>query len=351
VKQFWILDPSTVIRTGFGFWIGRSRNKKEFCLVLCAILFTLWSSAQAQQQKKIPRIGFLGATYPSTNSARIEAFRQGMRELGYIEGENIAIEYRWAEGNSERLPGLASELVRLKVDMIVTAGPAATRPAKQATSTIPIVMSFDNDPVGNGFVSSLAQPGGNVTGLSAVFPELSGKRLELLKEVIPKLSRIVAFGTFDQPGTAQTLKETERAASALGLHLQAPDIRIPSDIETAFQAARRAHADASLVLSSPVLFSRRTQIAELAVKNRLPVIFPQNEFVEDGGLMSYAPNYADLFRRAATYVDKILKGAKPAGLPVEQPTKFEFVINLKTAKQIGLAIPPNVLARADRVIR
>jgi putative ABC transport system substrate-binding protein len=187
--------------------------------------------------------------------------------------------------------------------------------------------------------------------LSAVFPELSGKRLELLKEVLPKLSRIVAFGTLSQPGTVQTLRETERAASALALKLQSLDIRNPGNIETAFQAARKGRADAILVLSSPVIFSRRTQIAELAVKNRLPAIFPQNEFVEDGGLMSYAPNYADLFRRAATYVDKILKGAKPAELPVEQPTKFEFVINLKAAKQIGLIIPPNVLARADRVIR
>jgi putative ABC transport system substrate-binding protein len=320
-------------------------------LALCALLFALGSVAEAQQVKKAPRIGFLGATDASANTARIEAFRQGLRELGYTEGENIVVEYRWAEGKAERLPELAAELVRLKVAIVVTAGPTATRPAKEATSTIPIVMAFDNDPVGSGFVVSLARPGGNVTGLSAVFPELSGKRLELLKEVLPKLSRIVAFGTLSQPGTVQTLRETERAASALALKLQSLDIRNPGNIETAFQAARKGRADAILVLSSPVIFSRRTQIAELAVKNRLPAIFPQNEFVEDGGLMSYAPNYADLFRRAATYVDKILKGAKPAELPVEQPTKFEFVINLKAAKQIGLTIPPNVLARADKVIR
>jgi putative tryptophan/tyrosine transport system substrate-binding protein len=317
--------------------------------LLASLLLT--TSPVASQQTKVPRIGFLGAAYSSTNSARIEGFRQGLRDLGYVEGKNIVIEYRWAEGKSERLPDLAADLVRLKVDIIVTAGPTATRPAREATSTIPIVMAFDNDPVGSGFVASLARPGGNITGLSAVFPELSGKRLELLKEVIPKLSRIAAFGTSNQPGTDQTLRETERAAAVLGVQLQFLDIRDPKDVETVFQAARKGRADAILVLSSPVIFSRRTQIAALAVKNRLPVIFPQNEFVEDGGLMSYAPNYADLFRRAATYVDKILKGAKPSELPVEQPTKFEFIMNLKAAKQIGLTIPPNVLARADRVIK
>jgi putative tryptophan/tyrosine transport system substrate-binding protein len=230
-------------------------------------------------------------------------------------------------------------------------GPAAIRPAKEATSTIPSVMSFDNDPVGSGFVASLARPGGNITGLSALFSELSGKRVELLKEIVPQLSRMAALGTSNQPGTDQTLRETERAAAVLGVQLQFLNIRDPKDVGTSFQAARKWRADTVLVLSSAVIFSRRTQIAELAVKNRLPVIFPQNEFVEDGGLMSYAPNYADLFRRTATYVDKILKGTKPSELPVEQPTKFEFIINLKAAKQIGLTIPPNVLARADRVIR
>jgi putative ABC transport system substrate-binding protein len=212
-------------------------------------------------------------------------------------------------------------------------------------------MSFDNDPIGSGFVASLARPGGNITGLSALFPELSGKRLELLKEVVPMISRMAFFGTSTQPGTAQALRETELAAGAFGVQVQYLEVRDPKDIETAFQAARKGRADAVLVLSSPVIFSQRTQIADLAVKNRLPVIFPQSEYVEDGGLMSYAPNYADLFRRAATYVAKILKGAKPADLPVEQPKKFEFIINLKAAKQIGLTIPPNVLARADKVIR
>ena len=326
-------------------------KKKITFLTLCAMLFALCLSADAQQPTKIPRIGFLGATYPSTNAARIEAFRQGLRELGYVEGKSVVIEYRWAEGKTERLPSLAAELVRLKEDIIVTAGTAVTRPAKEATSTIPIVMSFDNDPVGSGFVASLARPGGNITGLSALAPELSGKRLELLKEIVPRLSRVAVFGTSTQPGNAQSLKEIELAAAAFGVKLQYLEVRDPKDNETAFQAARKGHADAVLVLSSPVIFSQRTQIADLAVKNRVPVIFPQSEYVEDGGLMSYAPNYPDLFRRAATYVDKILKGAKPADLPVEQPKKFEFIINLKAAKQIGLTIPPNVLVRADRVIK
>jgi len=310
-----------------------------------------WVAALAQQPARVPRIGFLGATYASTNAARLEGFRQGLRDLGYVEGKNIVIEYRWGEGKPERVPDFADELVRLKVDVIVTAGPAATRPAHRATSTVPIVMAFDNDPVGSGFVSSLAHPGANITGLSALAPEISGKRLELLKEVVPKVSRVAAFGTSTQPGVAQALKEAEVAAAALKVELQYVDVLAPTDIETAFQSAIKRHADAVLVLTSPVIFFRRTQTSGLAAKNRLPVIFPQSEFVEDGGLMSYAPNYPDLFRRAATYVDKILKGAKPADLPIEQPTKFEFIINLKAAKQIGLTIPPNVLARADRVIR
>jgi putative tryptophan/tyrosine transport system substrate-binding protein len=332
---------------------GERKHMKEkvFVWLLTTVLLRTAVSADAQQSTKVSRLGFLGVTSATANAARIEAFRQGLRELGYVDGKNISIEYRWADGKTERLSDLAAELMRLKVDAIVTAGPSATRPAKQATSTIPIVMGFDNDPVGNGFVSSLARPGGNITGLSAVFPELSGKRVELLKEVVPSLSRVTTFGTSSQPGTPQTLRETERAAASLGVQLQSIDIRDPKDIDNAFRTARKGRADAILVLSSAVIFSRRTQMAELGVKNRLPMIFPQNEFVEDGGLMSYAPNYADLFRRAAVYVDKILQGSKPGDLPVEQPTKFEFIVNLKTAKQIGLTIPPNVLARADRVIR
>ena len=330
----------------------RPRRRKWLGLsVIAFVLLVTGPVAQAQQPAKIPRIGFLGAAYPSTNAARIEAFRKGLRELGYVEGKNIIIEYRWAEGKPERLPDLATELVQLKVDIIVTAGPAATRPAKQATSTIPIVMAFDNDPVGSGFVASLARPGGNITGLSALFPELSGKRLELLKEVVPTVSRVAVLGTSTNPGNTQALKQIELAAGAFKVQLQTLDVLHRKDIEPSFRTAVKARADAILVLSSAVIFSQRTQIADLAVKNHLPVNFPQNEYVEDGGLMSYAPNYADLFRRAATYVDKILKGAKPADVPVEQPQKFEFIVNLKAAKQIGLTIPPNVLARADRVIR
>ncbi len=320
-------------------------------ILFAVVLLAVAVIAEAQQAKKVPRIGFLGAAYPSTNAARIEAFRQGLRALGYIEGKNIIIEWRWAEGKPERLPDLAAELVRFKVDIIVTAGPAATGPAKEATSTIPIVMAQDSDPVESGFVASLARPGGNITGLSTLAPEVSGKRLELLKEIIPKLSRVAVLGISTRPGNAQSLKEVELAAGAFTVQVQYLDVLDVKEIETAFRAATKGRAEAVLVLQSPFFNSQRTQIADLAIKNRLPVNFPQNEYVEDGGLMSYAPNYADLFRRAATYVDKILKGAKPADLLVEQPKTFELIINLKAAKQIGLTIPPNVLARADKVIR
>jgi putative ABC transport system substrate-binding protein len=274
-----------------------------------------------------------------------------LRELGYIEGQNIAIEFRYAEEKPERLPALAAELVRLKVDVIVTGGPTATRTAKEATNTVPVVMSQDNDPVGNGFVVSLARPGGNITGLATLSPELSGKRLELLKEIVPKLNRVAVLGTSTNPGNAQGLKETELAAKAFRVQLQYLDVRDHKDIEIAFREASRERADAVLVLGGPVVLPQRTKVAELAVKNRLPAIYNRPEFVEAGGLVSYSASYTDMSRRAATYVDKILKGAKPADLPVEQPTKFEFVINLKAAKQIGLTIPPNVLVRADKVIK
>ena len=315
-------------------------------LVLVSVHF-----AEAQQPTKIPRIGFLAAVSLSANSARFEAFRQGLRELGYMEGKNIIIEWRSSEGKADRLPGLAAELVRLKVDMIVSGGSTATRPAKEATNTIPIVMAQDTDPVGNGFVASLARPGGNITGLATLAPELSGKQLELMKEIVPRLSRVAVLGTSTRSGNAQSLKETELAAGAFGVKLQYLDILSPKDIETAFRAASKDRADAVLVLTSPFATSQRTQIADLAVKNRLPAIYDRAEFVEDGGLMTYSVSSTDLFRRAAIYVDKILKGAKPADLPVEQPIKFEFIINLKAAKQIGLTIPPNVLARADKVIK
>jgi len=324
---------------------------KIFVWLLATVVLTTAPPADAQQPKKVPRIGFLGSASPSTISTRIEAFRQGLRELGYVEGKNIVIEYRWAEGKIERLPDLATELVRLQLEVIVTAGPSSTRPVKEATSTIPIVMAFDNDPVGSGFVTSLARPGGNITGLSTLAPEISGKQLALLKEIVPRLSRVAVLGNSTNPGNAQSLKETELAAGALKVQLQYLDVQDHKDIETTFQAAIKGRAEAVLVLQNPVLTSHRKQLVDLTVKGRFPAIYDRGEFVEEGGLMTYAVSSTDLFRRAATYVDKILKGAKPADLPVEQPTKFEFIVNLKAAKQIGLTIPPNVLARADRVIR
>jgi putative tryptophan/tyrosine transport system substrate-binding protein len=320
------------------------------CIVLFMLLLSLLilRFAEAQQPTKVPRIGFLAAISPAAISARIEAFRQGLNELGYIEGKNIVIE--WRSAGADRVPGLAAELVRLKVDVIVTAGPLSTRPAQGATKTIPIVMAQDDDPVGNGFVASLARPGGNITGLASLSPELSGKQLELLKEIVPKLSRMAVLGNSTRPGNAQSLRETELAAGAFGVKLQYLDVLSPKDIDTAFREAGIARADAVLMLVATGV-PQRKQVVELAVKSRLPVISGRPELVEAGGLMTYGASINDLYRRAATYVDKILKGAKPSDLPIEQPTKFELVINMKAAKQIGLTIPPSVLARADKVIK
>ena len=326
------------------------KRKKLAALTLCAMLFAFSLSAEAQQAGRVPRIGFL-TTSPSTFPGRIEAFRQGLRELGYVEGKNIVIELRYSEGKLDRYPALVADLVRLKVDIIVSSGPTGTRFLKEATTTIPIVMAFDTDPVGNGLVASLSRPGGNITGLSVLSPELGGKRLEILKEVVPKLSRIGVFGSSTLPGYAQTLRETELAAEAFGVKLQYFDVLGPKDIEAGFRRAVKARADALLAQGSAILNAHGTQVADLAVKNRLPAMYYAAEFVEAGGLMFYGVDFPDLFRRAATYVDKILKGVKAAELPVEQPKKFEFIINLKAAKQIGLTIPPNVLARADKVIR
>jgi putative tryptophan/tyrosine transport system substrate-binding protein len=307
--------------------------------------------AEAQQAKKIPRIGYLTVASLSSNVARVEAFRQGLREHGYFEGKNIVIEWRSGDGKVERQGELTSRLVRLNVDVIVTSGPSMTRAAKEATATIPIVMAQDTDPVGNGFVASLARPGANITGLSVLSPELSGKQLELLKEIVPKLFRVAVLGNSNEPANRKTLNEIESAAKTFGVQLQPYDILTPKDIDAAFRTATKAHADALLVLASALLADHRAQIANLALKRRVPVMYFSGISVEAGGLMSYGPNLTDLSRRAATYVDKILKGAKPADLPVEQPTKFELIINLKAAKQIGLTIPPNVLARADKVIK
>jgi len=327
-------------------------NRRIVIWLLATFLLITAPPAPAQQPKKIPRIGWLTAASLSSAAARIKAFRQGLRELGYTEGKNTVVEWRSPEGKPDRMPALAAELVRLKVDIIVTAGGAATRPAKEATSTIPIVMAEDADPVRSGFVASLARPGGNITGLATLAPELSGKQLELLKEIVPRSSRVAVLATSSSSDYAQVLKELELAAGALGVKLQYLDVVDPKDIETAFREASKGRADAVLMLvAGQLASSQRTEIAALAVKNRLPVIYERAGYVEAGGLMFYGVNLRDLDRRAATYVDKILKGAKPADLPVEQPTKFELVINLKAAKQIGLTIPPNVLARADQVIR
>ena len=302
------------------------------------------------QQQKIPRIGYLAGNR-ATITYRTDAFRQGLRQLGYAEGKDIVIESRSADGKLDRLNELATELVRLKVDVIVTRGPPATRAAKAATTTIPIVMTEDPDPVANGFVASLAHPGGNITGLSNLSPETSGKQLELLKEIVPKLSRVAVLSSSTVPGQALQLREIGLAAGPMSVQLQSLDVLGPKDIDTAFWAASNQRAEALIVFGGGILASQRTRILEYVVKNRLPAIYSQQNFVEAGGLMSYGVNVTDLHRRAAVYVDKILKGAKPADLPIEQPTKFELVINLKAAKQIGLAIPPQVLARADKVIK
>ena len=326
-------------------------TKIIICLVAPTLLSTV-SFAGAQQPTKIPRIGYLVISSVGGSSSRLAMLRQGLRDLGYVEGKNIILEIRSADGNQERGAALAEELVHLQVDVIVSGGSGATRPLKEATKTIPVVMAQDDDPVGNGFVASLARPGGNITGLSNFRTDLSGKRLELLKEIAPRISRVAVMANITEVSTAQLLKETELAAQALRLKLQQIDVSNANEIEPAFRAASKGRAEAILMMiGGPILNSHGSQIRELAVKNRLPAMYARSNDMEAGGLASYNPNTDELFRRAATYVDKILKGAKPADLPVEQPTKFEFIINLKTAKQIGLTIPPNVLARADRVIR
>jgi putative ABC transport system substrate-binding protein len=322
-------------------------NKKLFSLAFSALLLTLCFPVQAQQAKKIPRIGYLASTSPGGTE---EAFRQGLRELGYVEGGSIVVEYRFAEGKIERLSDLAAELVRLKVDVLVAAGGApGASAAKQATTTVPIVIASVADPVALGLVASLARPGGNVTGLSLLGPDTAGKRLEILKEVVPALSRVAVLWNPANPGNTLILEETRATARALGVKVQSLEARGPEDFETAFKAA--SGAGGILPLGDPGHVLHRAAIIGLVGRYRLPAMYPFRQFVEDSGLMYYGASLDDLYRRAATYVDKILKGAKPADLPVEQPTKFEFIINLKAAKQIGLTIPPNVLARADRVIR
>jgi putative ABC transport system substrate-binding protein len=328
---------------------GREVMKKGFFgLALGALLLALCSPALAQQAKKIPRIGYQSA---GSSGEREEAFRQGLRELGYVEGQNIVIEWRFAEGKIDQVPKNAAELVQLKVDVIVTGGARDTRAAKAATSTTPIVMTNESDPVGTGLIASLARPSGNITGLASLSAELNDKRLELLKETLPHLSHVVVLRRLGERSSVETLEETEVAARSLGLKLKFQDVKEADDLNRIFDAIIKARPGAFMVTGGPLGSANRKQIVAFAAKSRLPAIYYNREFVEEGGLMSYDANRNDQSRRAAIFVDKILKGTKPADLPVEQPKKFELVINLKAAKQIGLTIPPNVLARADRVIR
>ncbi len=324
---------------------------RKIFFALSAALFALCFPAEAQQPSRTHRIGLLLAPSPSFYSSRVEAFRQGLRELGYVEGKNIAIEYRYAEGKLNRLPDLAAELVQLKVDLIVTASNDGVLAAKKATRTIPIVFATAADPVGSGLVPSLAKPDGNITGLSNVAQDLYGKRLELLRECFPKVARVAFLWRSGGPRENLPFTEMEVMAKVLGVKLQSLEVRGLDDFDRAFEAAKRDGAQALITYPDPVINAQHVRIVDFATKSRLPAMYAGPEYVDAGGLMSYAPRYTDSWRRAATYVDKILKGRKPADLPVEQPTKFEFVINLKTAKQIGLTIPPNVLARADKVIK
>jgi putative tryptophan/tyrosine transport system substrate-binding protein len=328
-------------------------SKRFFCLALSTLLFALCSSADAQQPGKIFRIGFLDNSTASGSAVLVDAFRQEMRRLGWIEGNNITIEYRFAEQKSERAPELAADLVRLKVDLIVATAGSSVLAAKKATTTIPIVMTNPADPVGEGMVASLARPGGNVTGLSGLAVELNTKRLEILNDAVPKLARV---GLLRPPGDSITLglQLKDLRAAALSLKLKLEEIETqpnPKGLESAFQILKQKQVGAIMTITTRPFFAERKRIVELASKYRLPAIYFQKEFVDEGGLMSYGADFDDLYRRAAVYVDKILKGAKPADLPVQQATKFEFVINLKAAKQIGLTIPPEVLARANKVIR
>ena len=306
--------------------------------------------AEAQSPAKVIRIGILTLGFGRSTSP-VEAFRLGLREHGYVEGENIALEFRFAEGRADRLPTLAAELVRLQVDIIVTESNLAALAAKHATTTIPIVMAVSGDPLRAGVVTSLARPGGNITGLTLIHPEVSGKRVELLKQAVPKISLVAVIWNPTNPTAADFLRETETAARSLGLRVQGIEVRNPAELDGAFKAVTRARHSALITLGDGMLWSVRTRIVEFALKHRLPGVFPERDFPEAGGLMSYGPNLAAQFRRAAALVDKILKGSKPAEIPVEQPTKFELVINLKTAKTLGLTIPQTILLRADEIIQ
>jgi putative ABC transport system substrate-binding protein len=331
---------------------AKTMNSKSLFWLLATFVLTTVPIAEAQQPKKVPRIGYLATGSVNSGKDNLTAFRQGLRDLGYVEGKNILVEYRHAEEKQDRVPGLVAELLQLKVDVLFVPSLPGIHAAKQATKTIPIVMLTIQDPVALGLIDSLARPAGNITGLTTLGRDLSGKRLELLKEVVAGISRVGVLWDTNAPGPVIAFKEYEAAARALKIPLQSLEVRGPNpDLDGAFQAVAKGRMSALIMISNPVLSRHRKQIAELTIKNRMPSMCEGSASVEAGCLMSYSANSADQYRRAATYVDKILKGAKPADLPVEQPTKFEFVINLKTAKQIGLTIPPNVLARADKIIK
>ena len=328
-----------------------NKTSKIFSLILGALLFAFCFAVRGQAAEKIARIGYMAAPTSSAELPRIDAFRQGLRALGYVEGHNIAIDYRFADGKFERLPEVAAELVRLKVDVLIAVSTNAALVAKRATSTIPILFIGVSGPIEAGLVESLARPGGNITGLTNIASVLSGKRLEVLKETIPKLSRIAVLWDPQNPGSSLQWKECEIAAKELGLRIYPMEVSSVNKYESAFNEAMKARSAALAVTLSPLAASNQKRLVELAAKYRLPAIYAREDFANNGGLMSYGPSHAAEGRDAARLVDKIIKGAKPADLPVEQPTKFEFVINLQAAKQIGLTIPPNVLARADKVIR
>ena len=332
-------------------------NRRAFITGITGGLLAAPLAAEAQQAAKIVRIGLLSPGSPSDAGRKpsdlavlFAAFRERLRELGYVEGQNIKIESRWAEDNYDRLAGLAADLVRLKVDVIVTYGTPASQAAKRAAGTIPIVMAAIIDPVASGLVTNIARPGGNLTGQSMMSPDLVGKQLEILKEVVPKVSRVALLHNPANPGNAPQVRHAQDAAPALGVRLQPLGARGPSEVDSAFAAMTSEQAGAVIVLVDAVLQDNRTRITDLAARHRLPAVYGLNEYAAAGGLMAYGPNRLDMFRRAATYVDKILKGANPGDLPVEQPTKFELVINLKTANALGLTIPPSLLLRADQVI-
>ena len=325
-------------------------RRREFITLLGGA--AVWPlAARAQQMGKVPRIGYLGSSSPSLEPHFVEAFRQKLRELGHIEGENIAIEYRWAEGQDRRLPELAAELVRLQPNVIVTAGTPGALAAMQATKTIPIVMASSGDPVGAGLVTSLARPGGHVTGFTIVGPQIEGKRLDLLKEAVPELSRVAVLWNPSYPASVSYFNTIENAGRTLRISLDpVAEVRRANELDNAFFAIASARPRALLVVADRFLLAHRKRIVEFAVAKRLPGMFPYREYVEAGGLMSYAPSNIELFRGAATYVDKILKGAKPGDLPVQEPTKLELIVNLKTSKAIGLTVPESFLLRADELI-